>query len=96
MRLMLALVVVGALAIGGVTPSAVYAGEGEDEGAPVIENTSVQTGEDGDGEDDTVNVQLVVFGIVGGFVFLLLPLGYLLRRRLGLTAYTPPAADAHH
>jgi hypothetical protein len=47
-----------------------------------------------DGDDDTVNVQLVVLGIVGGVVFLLLPLGYLFRRQQGLTAYTPPA-DGH-
>jgi hypothetical protein len=52
----------------------------------------VGDGETTDSEDDeTVNVQLVVLAVVGGVVFLLLPLGYLLRRRLGLTAYTPPA-----
>jgi hypothetical protein len=45
-------------------------------------------------EDEGRNVQLVVIGLVVGAVFVVLPLGYLLRKRLGRTAYTPPP-DAH-
>jgi hypothetical protein len=52
-------------------------------------------GEDAGDDDDTVDVQLVVLASIVGIIFILLPLGYLLRRRLGLTAYTPPA-DSHH
>lgn len=47
-----------------------------------------------EGDDDTVDVQLLVLAVVGGAVFVLLPLGYLLRRRLGKTEYTPPP-EAH-
>ncbi len=46
--------------------------------------------------DDTVAVQLTVLGIVLGAVFVAGTGAYLLRRRLGLTAYTRPADSGHH
>ena len=42
------------------------------------------------GNDDTVAVQLTVLGIVIGAVFLLGSAAYILRWKLGRTAYTPP------
>ncbi len=51
---------------------------------------------DGDEDDDRVEVQLLVLGIVIGTVFVLGTGAYLLRRKLGLTAYTPPVDSGHH
>lgn len=51
---------------------------------------------DGDEEDDRVEVQLLVFGTVVLVVFVLGTGAYLLRRKLGLTAYTPPTDTGHH
>ena len=51
---------------------------------------------DGDEDDDRVEVQLLVLGTVVVVVFVLGTGAYLLRRRLGLTAYTPPADAGHH
>lgn len=50
---------------------------------------------DGD-EDDVLEVQLLVLGVVIGTVFVLGTGAYLLRRKLGLTEYTPPADTGHH
>lgn len=57
---------------------------------------ALQEDEAAGGDDDVVEVQLVVLGIVIGTVFVLGTGAYLLRRRLGLTAYTPPADSGHH
>ena len=92
MRILLAFLVAAAVGIGAVVPSISYAGESEGDGSgSSVEVTQTQTTDD----ENTVDVQLVVFAVVGGIVFILLPLAYLLRRRLGLTAYTPPA-EGHH
>lgn len=58
--------------------------------------TALQEDEAASGDEDVVEVQLVVLGIVIGTVFVLGTGAYLLRRRLGLTAYTPPADSGHH
>lgn len=47
-------------------------------------------------DDDRVEVQLVVLGVVLVTVFGLGTAAYLLRRKLGHTAYTPPADSGHH
>jgi hypothetical protein len=47
-------------------------------------------------DDDRVEVQLAVLGAVILTVFVLGTGAYLLRRRLGLTAYTPPKDAGHH
>jgi hypothetical protein len=49
-----------------------------------------------DNDDDVLEVQVIVLGVVMGSVFVLGTAAWLLRRRLGLTAYTPPADDGHH
>ena len=46
--------------------------------------------------DDRVEVQLIVLGVVLVTVFGLGTGGYLLRRKLGRTAYTPPTDTGHH
>lgn len=58
--------------------------------------SSIQEGGTSETDDDVVEVQLVVLGIVIGTVFVLGTAAYLLRRRLGLTAYSPPADNGHH
>ncbi len=47
-------------------------------------------------DDDTVAVQLIVLGIVFGTVFVLGSAAYVLRVKLGRTAYTPPTDTGHH
>lgn len=49
-----------------------------------------------DDDDNVFEVQLVVLGIVIASVFVLGTGAWLLRRKLGLTAYTPPADSGHH
>lgn len=61
-----------------------------------IAPASIQEGSEPESDDDVVEVQLVVLGIVIGTVFVLGSAAFLLRRRLGLTAYTPPADTGHH
>lgn len=58
--------------------------------------TGIDFDVDGDEDDDRVEVQLLVLGTVIVTVFILGTGAYLLRRKLGLTAYTPPADSGHH
>lgn len=66
---------------------------GQGAGSPVV---ALQADEAAGEDDDVVEVQLVVLGIVIGTVFVVGTGAFLLRRRLGLTAYTPPADSGHH
>ena len=50
-----------------------------------------------DNDESRVGVQLVVAGIAAGLVVGVGTAAYLLRRKLGLTAYSPDeASDGHH
>ena len=59
--------------------------------------TAVQEGQGASpGNGDTVAIQLSVLGVVLATVFVAGTGAYLLRRRLGLTAYTPPKDSGHN
>jgi len=59
--------------------------------------TAAQEGEGAaPGNGDTVAIQLSVLGVVLATVFVAGTGAFLLRRRLGLTAYTPPKDSGHH
>lgn len=49
-----------------------------------------------DSDDDRVEVQLIVLGVVLVTVFGLGTVAYVLRWKLGRTAYTPPGDSGHH
>jgi hypothetical protein len=61
-----------------------------------VAQMSIQENGPDQSDDDVVEVQLVVLGIVIGTVFVLGTGAFLLRRRLGLTTYEPPANTGHH
>ena len=69
------------------------AGLAHDAPAPAV---SAQEEGAGPENEDTVEVQLVVLGVVLSGVFVAGTGAYLLRRKLGLTAYTPPQDSGRH
>lgn len=89
-RLLVVLVTV-TVALGAAAHPALGAVDAGERPAP-----AVSAGVDLGGADDVVEVQLVVLGVVIAAVFVVGTLGYLLRWRLGRTAYTPPADSGHH
>ncbi|MBI5287453.1 MAG: hypothetical protein HY873_00605 [Chloroflexi bacterium] len=64
--------------------------------APAPAVSAQEDGAASSGNDDTVAIQLSVLGAVLATVFVVGTGAYLLRRRLGLTAYTPPKDSGQH
>jgi hypothetical protein len=98
MRSLSLMLLVSMLAVGIATASTASAtttttGAG---GASVLTQSSTQPVDQHDGS--RVGVQLIVAGMVAGLVVGVGSGGYLLRRKLGRTAYSPDTAggDGHH
>lgn len=97
MRVLLIAVVLAAAAALSAQGTPADAAEDNLEPAPFAQPAYAGIDVDIDGdEDDVLEVQLLVLGVVIGVVFVLGTGAYLLRRKLGLTAYTPPADTGHH
>lgn len=92
--LLIALILVGATAV-SLRSADVHAASDDAIAAPVAQGSYGGVDLDDD-DDDVFEVQLLVLGVVIGTVFVLGTGAYLLRRKLGLTAYTPPADTGHH
>lgn len=89
---LISLVVFAALAAGPAHAAGVPV---RDAGTVVASQSAPRQVDDHDGS--RVGVQLVVAGIAAGLVVGVDTGAYLLRRKLGLTAYSPDqAADGHH
>jgi hypothetical protein len=92
--LFIALVLLAAaVAAGPLWRTAAAAGQSHAALTPAI---AAQSQELPSENDDRVEVQLTVLGIALGMVFVAGTAAYLLRRRLGLTAYAPPKDSGRH